>query len=410
MARMVVIIIMVAVCCSFLPALASMEKSGPVPSEISGNVSGTEAPMIEWFKTYGQKAEDTALAIIPLGDGTFIVGGSTESPELEVDASWIKRINKLGKTLWTRTFDVITLDEARSIVQTKDGGFILGGAIEPLGEEGPEDAGVLKVDSEGNKTWNMSFGQLSRDETVHSIIHRSDGGYIFAGHSKPEDSENMDALVVCLDENGSVQWFRTFGDLSPEDAQSIIEVPDGFVIAGYQDVTGKGNYDAWVVKINTTGEIVWEKTYGGSERDSAHQIIRADDGGFMVVGENNSHSAGKSDVWVFKLTSDGSLVWEQMIGGQYDDKGYSIQETTDSGYLVAGNTQSYGAGGTDAWVIKLSEEGTPLWSKTIGGTKEDYGSHAIEIRANDIIVSGMTESYGAGEFDAMVTELGYDKE
>ena len=409
MARVIIFLFILALFSPFIYVLATMEESGKVPSEMGSNSTGTGVPTIEWFKTYGGTGDDTALDIVPLDDGSFIVGGATESPGLGYDDAWIKKIDKLGTTVWTRYFDVKTLDEARSIKQTRDKGFILGGAIEPTGEEGPEDAAVLKVDKDGNKIWNMSFGRPDYDETVHSIIQRSDGGYIFAGHSRPHNTENMDGLIVSLNENGSVQWFRSYGELLPDDAQSIIEVADGFVFAGYKDVTGDGNYDAWVVKINKLGEVVWEKAYGGAERDSAHQIINADDGGFMVVGENNSKSAGKSDVWVFKLTADGSLVWEQVYGGQNDDVGFSIHETVDSGYLIAGNTQSYGAGGTDAWIIKMAEEGTPLWSKTVGGVKEDYGSNAVEIRGNDILVSGMTDSYGAGEFDAMVAELGYDQ-
>ncbi|PKL59684.1 MAG: hypothetical protein CVV33_06575, partial [Methanomicrobiales archaeon HGW-Methanomicrobiales-4] len=153
MARVIVYIIILSLFCLFSGVLASVEESGSVPSEISSNLSVSVAPSIEWFKTYGQEAQDTALAIVPLDDGSFIVGGSTESSQLEVDDSWIKKIDKFGTTVWTRYYDVTTLDEARSIIQTKDKGFVLGGAIEPLGEAGPEDAGVLKVDRDGNKVW-----------------------------------------------------------------------------------------------------------------------------------------------------------------------------------------------------------------------------------------------------------------
>lgn len=374
----------------------------------SGNVSNNSiehAPSIEWFKTYGQIADDQALIAIRIPGGSFIVGGATESSDQSIDDSWIKKISAKGDTEWTQNYESITLDEVRSICTLPSGDFIMAGGVEPAGEHESEDAAVIKVDAMGNLIWNMSYGRLDRDETARSVILKKDGGLLIVGKTSSENEASSDALILSLTAEGTTEWFRVIGSGSAIDAQSVVEVADGYVLAGYKAM-GNGDYDAWVCKIDLIGQVVWEKTYGGPLLDSAHEIV-SDTGGFIVTGEKKSGSAGGSDLWVFKLSETGDLIWEEVYGGALDDKGFSITRTADSGFLIAGMTQSYGAGMTDAWIVKLAPDGTPEWSKTVGGPDEDIGSYAIEIEGKNIITCGMTKSYGAGMYDAMVAELGW---
>lgn len=381
------------------------ESSSNGNTSVISDTSPQNAPSIEWFKTYGQAADDDALIVTRTSNGSFIVGGATESSDQTIDASWIKKISNQGNTEWTRNYGPLILDEVRSICELPTGGFLMAGGAELYGEDEPEDAAVIKVDSEGNLIWNMTYGTMDRDDTVRCIIHKKDQSCLAVGKASRENGVGSDAFILSLNPDGTTEWFRIIGDGKAVDAQSVIEGKEGYFIAGYKEVA-KGNFDAWVCNVDREGTILWEKTYGGALMDSAHEIT-SDGEGYVITGEKTSGSAGGSDLWVFKISIDGDLIWEQVYGGPLDEKGYSITPTTDSGFLIAGTTQSYGAGMTDAWIVKLASDGTPEWSKTVGGPDEDIGSYAIETVGNDIISCGMTRSYGAGMYDAMVTELGW---
>jgi hypothetical protein len=280
----------------------------------------------------------------------------------------------------------------------------MGGATEPYGETFPKDAAIIQVDKDGNMLWNMSFGDQMLQETVEDVAKRPEGGYVFAGHVEDWRTGSMEALLVAINQTGVVEWFRKYPRGTGSDGQSVLVVNDGYLVSGYTDVSLDGNYQGWLAKTDKNGEIVWEKNYGDIGTDSLHKIIPAVDGGYLLVGELTTKDQG-SDVWVIHVDESGKSIWEQHFGGTSNDKGFDASTPESGGYLITGWTESYGAGKRDAWIIRLDNNGNPFWSKTIGGPENDLGSSADEIPGGEIIVAGLTDSYGAGMYDAMVAKL-----
>ncbi len=189
-------------------------------------------------------------------------------------------------------------------------------------------------------TWDKTFGGAKTDY-VRSIVALADGGFAVAGYTESKGAGGADVWVLRLDRTGELLWEKTFGGAKPDYAHSIIALADGgFVVAGDTHSKGTGEYDAWILRLDETGELLWEKTFGGTEHDEAHSIIALSDGGFAVAGYTLSIGAGRSDAWILRLVRTGGLLWEKRFGGSYSDKAYSIVALADGGFVVAGSTDS----------------------------------------------------------------------
>jgi predicted secreted protein len=181
-----------------------------------------------------------------------------------------------------------------------------------------------------------------------------------------------------LSSNGEIEWQKTYGG-SWDDVRSFQQTIDGgYIVAGWTGSFGAGGDDIWILKLSSTGDIEWQKTYGGSEYDRALSVQQTSDGGYIIAGKTDSFGAEGGDTWVLKLSSAGEIEWQKTFGGSSDDYASSIQETSDGGYIIAGKTDSFGAGGDDTWVLKLSSAGEIEWQKTYGGSSDDYASSIQE--------------------------------
>jgi arginine repressor len=187
---------------------------------------------------------------------------------------------------------------------------------------------------------------------------------------------------------------------------SIIQSSDGgYVVVGYTKSFGAGDWDMYVVKLDSSGNVVWTKTIGGNGYDYANSIIQSSDGGYVVAGYTYSFGAGVVDFYVVKLDSSGNVVWTKTIGGNYYDYAYSITQSSDGGYVVAGYTDSFGAGSADFYVVKLDSSGNVMWTKTIGGSNSDYAYSIIQSSDGGYVVAGYTWSFGAGWSDIYVVKM-----
>jgi hypothetical protein len=301
---------------------------------------------------------------------------------------------------WVKTYHKPDYDYAYSIQQTSDGGYIVAG-LSSLGFV--QYAWVLKLDGNGNVQWQKTYG----DGTAYSIQQTSDGGYIVAGEAYSFGAGGSDACVLKLDGDGNVQWQKTYGGSNLDSASSIQQTSDsGYIVAGQTGSFGAGFYDAWVLKLDGDGYVQWQKTYGGTDSDFVNSIQQTSDSGYIVAGQTGSFSAGSYDVWVLKLDGDGYVQWQKTYGGAANnDSANSIQQTSDNGYIVAGQTQSFGAGGYDAWVLKLDGDGYVQWQKTYGGTSEDEVYSIQQTSDNGYIVAGQTYAFGAVYSDAWVLKF-----
>jgi len=346
-------------------------------------------PFLTWNRSFGGSAVDRAYSLIQTTDGGYAVAGFTKSYGAGGADFWLIKLDRQGNKVWDKTFGGSAVDEAYSLIQTTDGGYAVAGRTVSYGA-GNYDFWVIKLDSRGNKLWDKTFGG-SKYEWAYSLIQTTDGGYAVAGYTESYGAGNHDFWVIKLDSRGNKLWDKTFGGSKSDEAEALIQTTDGgYAVAGVTDycyaeveVTNVAVYvrygDFWVIKLDSRGNKVWDRTFGGSRYDKAYSLIQTTDGGYAVAGVTKSYGAGGEDFWVIKLDSRGNKLWDKTFGGSKFDKAYSLIQTTDGGYAVAGVTYSYpGAGDDDFWVIKLDSKGNEVWNKTFGGGKYDKVNSLIQ--------------------------------
>ncbi len=266
---------------------------------------------------------------------------------------------------WAATYGGSGYDWANSIQQTSDGGYIVAGSTSSFGA-GSNDVWVLKLDANGNVEWQKTYGS-SRNEGAFSIQQTSDGGYIVAGGTSSFGAGDYDFWVLKLDASGNVEWQKTYGGSDGEYAQSIQQTTDGgYIVAGYTNSFSAGNYDFWVLKLDSGGNVEWQKTYGGG---IARSIQQTSDGGYIVAGHTSSFGAGTDDFWVLKLDANGNVEWQKTYGSSRNEGAFSIQQTSDGGYIVAGYTAFFNIYSANFWVLKLDSGGNVQWQKSYGGSE-----------------------------------------
>ena len=306
-----------------------------------------------WEKTFGGTLDDMADSIQQTTDGGYIVAGYTTSFEGEGHV-YVLKLDAGGNKLWEKTFAGIYADRARSVQQTRDGGYIVAGFTNSFGAGG-DDVYILKLDASGDLEWEKTFGG-TLDDMADSVQQTRDDGYIVAGHTCSFASS--DVYVIKLNADGYEEWYRVIGDEHYYESANCIQLTGdgGYIIAGYT-ASETGWRDFYILKLDASGDLEWEKTFGGDRDDEAYSIQQTSDGGYIVAGYTTSFGAGEEDVYVLKLDADGNKLWEKTFGGEYSDEAYSIQQTNDEGYIVAGYTESFGAGSRDVYVLKLDKYG-----------------------------------------------------
>jgi len=362
----------------------------------------------QWARIYGGESGDYAYSIQQTSDGEYIVAGTSNSFGDYQGDFWVLKLTSSGDIEWEKTYGgseaQYSSDIAYSIQQTSDGGYIVAGSNESFNAD-PYDSSadfwVLKLTSSGDIEWQKTYGGDYGD-TAYSIQQTSDGGYIVAGELMSTGVGSLtDLWILKLFSTGEIEWQKTYGG-DYNRASSIQQTSDGgYIVAGLHTLSG-----IWILKLFSTGEIEWQKTYGGSYANSVQQTI---DGGYIVAGNTNSFGAGEGDFWVLKLFSNGDIEWQKAYGGSDADRAQSIQQTSDGGYIVAGKTLSFGAGGWDIWVLKFSPSGDIEWEKTYGGSdslaRHDIGHSIQEKEEGGYIVAGYTECFGGESSDFLILNL-----
>jgi hypothetical protein len=298
----------------------------------------------------------------------------------------------------------------KSLIQTSDGGYAIAGTTTSFGAGG-WDVYVVKLDASGNLQVTKTIGG-PKNEEGNSLIQTSDGGYAIAGYTESFGAGQLDVYVIKLDANGNLQWTKTIGGPGGEIGHSLIQTSDGgYAIAGYTYFFGAGEWDVYVVKLDANGNLQWTKTIGGPEDEEGYSLIQTSDGGYAIAGYTESFGAGKEDIYVVKLDANGNLQWTKTIGGPESDWSSSLIQTSDGGYAITGTTSSdelaayFGPAEADIYVVKLDANGNLQWTKTIGGPEHDRGLSLIQTSNGGYVIAGYTKSFGAGEADVYVVKL-----
>ncbi len=360
-----------------------------------------------WDKTFGGQKDDRGYSVQETSDGGFIIAGFTNSYGAGSWDIWLIRTDEYGNMLWDKTFGGQKDDRGYSVQETSDGGFIITGYTNSYGQ-GSKDVWLIKTDRDGNKIWDKTYGGIDSD-WGYSVRETSDGGFIITGNTFSYGSGSSDIWLVRTDRDGNRLWDRTYGGEDSDWGYSVQETSDGgFIIAGGTNSYGSGSCDLWLIKTDKDGNKLWDKTYGGEDSDWGYSVQETSDGGFIVAGVTSSYGAGIDDIWLIKTDKDGNKLWDKTYGGAESDWGYSVQETSDGGFIIAGGTNSYGSGSCDLWLIKTDKDGNKLWDKTYGGAESDWGYSVQETSDGGFIITGNTCSYGAGIDDVWLIRT--DKE
>lgn len=384
------------------------------------------AHTVAWDKTLGGSGEERLYSMQPTTDGGYILGGYSNSGISGEKSEgsrgnydyWVVKLDASGNRIWDKTYGGNFADKLVSVIQTSDGGYILGGTSlsqisgdKTTARKGAEDYWLVKLDAAGNKLWDKTIGSDGSDY-LQALQQTADGGYILGGYSrslssadKSQDTKGEeDFWIVKLDGSGNKVWDKTIGGNFWDYFYTLDQTADGGYILGgnsysttsgdkSQGLIGAGDY--WIVKLDAAGNKQWDKTIGGSNSESLYSVQQTADGGYILGGDSESNtgtfksqnSKGGSDFWLVKLDQNGNKVWDKTIGGSGYETVYSnsTRQTSDGGYLVGGHTNSPVSGdkteasrGTyDYWIVKLDSLGNVKWDKTVGSTASDflYGAH-----------------------------------
>ena len=399
--------------------------------------STPQAPdiVVDFITTLGGSKNESAQAVVNTTDGGYAVLGHAQSMDGDVTNKsnesydyWVLKFDTTNQLQWQKTYGGSDDDRGTDLIQTSDGGYAVIGKSKSNDLDVSENAGfddfwVSKLDSSGSISWEYTFGFAGSD-TPYSIIQTNDNGYLLSGvldvsASNGQGDRNSigsrhaggDYWVIKLNANGVKQWSNYYGGSFTDTAYDAIQTEDdGYIIIGSSDSDDvdisnpRGSYDFWVIKISDTGTLVWEKSFGGSEIDEAHAISKTADGNYLIVGDTRSsdldisQNNGAADLWVMKITPDGTLLWEKTLGGSSFDVGRSISKTQDNGFLISGSSRSTNGnltsnkGQNDAWVVKINSNGNLEWQKAIGGSEVDFFYDVVELNDQTIVVVGDSNS------------------
>lgn len=301
-------------------------------------------------------------------------------------------------TEWSQTYGGTSDESAEWVIQTKDGGYAIAGYTYSYGA-GDVDLLLVKTDSAGQVQWDKTYGGIG-DDYVESVVQTSDGGYALAGITNSFGAGREDFWLVKTDSSGEMLWSKTFGGAGLDWAHSVVQTNDGgYLLAGVTNSSVASSYDALLVKTDSAGNMQWNRTYGGTNYEEARSLVRTSDEGYAFAGSTSSYGAGDHDFWLVKTDSSGNMQWNKTYGGASTEAPSSVVQTKDGGYALVGGTVSYAGAppNEDFWLVKTDSSGDMLWSRAYGGTGNDGASSVIQTSDGGYALVGYTYSYGADQ-------------
>jgi hypothetical protein len=358
-----------------------------------------EVRLNKFNKLFGGGLDDMGLSVNQTADGGYIIAGHTNSYSGGDFDAWLIKTDTYGNKIWDKLYGGSGSDTINEVLPTSDGGYIIIGTTQSYGGS-DDDVWLIKTNATGVEQWNKTFGGSSADQGV-SIEITSDNGYIFSGNTMSFNPGNWDFWLIKTNETGIEQWNETFGGGANDECYEMDLTSDGgFVLVGYTESYGGSDQDVWLVKANDTGSEQWNMTFGGSQVDRGWTVQQTSDGGYIIGGETDSYdTAGGVDAWLIKTDSNGNSQWNKVYGGSWADYFFSVVEKPDGGYILSGQTLSYGAGNWDAWLVETNWGGDKPWYRLYGGSSDDIGRTVQETADGGIVMVAQTESFGAGGRD-----------
>ncbi|RYE17989.1 MAG: hypothetical protein EOP51_22885 [Sphingobacteriales bacterium] len=420
-------------------------------------------------KLYGGQGADNIYAMQPAIDGGFFISGSSFSSNSgtlsgiisngDLDM-WVMKTDAAGTVEWQRLLGGVSYESGYSVNATSDGGCILagisgnpsGGIFTGAPGLGLEDGLLIKLNATGSVQWYKVYGGSSWD-MLYTIQQTADGGYIACGNSSSSNTGSLsgintngveDGWIIRIDNAGNILWQKLLGGNNTDYLYSIAQTPDGGYIASgtssssntgtLMGVSNNGSYDAWIIKLDATGNLQWQKLLGGTSTDytdgySGSALKRTTDGGYIIGGYSSSSNSGTLtgltnngpvnttyDFWIIKLDGFGNLQWQKLLGGSNIERCVAVIQTADGGYVATGESSSSNSGtlagyisngNVDAWVIKLDNLGNLRWQKLLGGTNPEITNAIVQINGG-FALAGNTGSMGTGYLTGLSSNGGND--
>lgn len=391
-------------------------------------------PTLALIKTYGGSKNDRAESIVITSDGGYAILGYTQSDDFDVTDKdnesfdyWVLKFDGSHNKQWFKTYGGSNDDRGHALIQTQDGGYaVLGYTTSSDGDvtenAGAQDYWIAKLDPNGNLTWQKSYG-YSGSDVGNTILQSNDGGYLItgvldvtasggAGNTRQSNFRHAggDYWAIKLDASGNREWSKYYGGSFTDAPFDAIQTADnGYILVGSSDSddvdiqNNIGAYDFWVIKISSTGTLIWEKSFGGTEVDEARSIVAAGDGNFLIAGDTRSSDVqvssnnGAADLWLIKITPAGDLIWEKTYGGSSFDVARSIQKS-DNKFVISGSSRSsdgdltQNQGQNDAWILEVDGSGNLISQMTVGGSQIDFCYDAVLLDDNTIVAVGESSS------------------
>ncbi len=356
-----------------------------------------------FMRTFNAAGMNGGISLAVTSDGGFVGTGQHGTSGAGSCDVYVYKVDACGEPEWFKTYGGTGEDGGHSVQQTSDGGYIVAG-LAHFGA-GNYDMLLLKLDALGNMQWSKVYGGGAADFGLQAI-ETADGGYILSGFLSGLGFGATDIALIKTDANGNTQWMKVYGGAGGEWGNYVEQTNDGgYIVAGYTTSFGAGGFDIYLLKIDSGGSLQWSKTYGGAGADGNSEWgISAKittDGGFMLCANTSSWGAGSNDVLLIKTDSTGNLQWAKTYGGSNSDQPRFANQTSDGGYILNGYTTSFGAGGPDVYLIKTDNTGNLQWSKAYGDIGSDRGSMVRETDDGGYAISAVTSSFGANYFDAL---------
>lgn len=348
---------------------------------------------------FDQEAQD----VLPMSDGGYLLAGYTTNTTINDCNVYIMKTDAMGNLLWTKTYGGNKPDFPYHMLATNDGNFFLVGYSQSYGG-GDYDILLMKIDPAGSLLWTKTYGSNGND-IGRDIIATSDGNYLIVGSSNSPALTDQNANLIKIDPAGTVIWSKLYGGTSNDYGNCVKHSSDGgFVMVGQTFSFNSPGGDAWLLKLDANGDTTWTKRFGGANADEGYYITANTDGSSVFLVRDSSNAGRDIDTRIIKVDATGNIIWNKVYGGNLKDTPKMIQPTMDGGYIVGAISRSFGWMNPDMWILKLAPTGDTTWTRHYGGSQNEHCYVVRELSDGSYIACGKTASAGP-DFDPIFLKL-----
>ncbi len=347
---------------------------------------------LDWAKTYGGSGWDEAYSTVETADGKLLICGYTKAQEKHI---WLMEVDKQGVSKFGKTYKTMPMSEAKDLRICRDSGIVMAGyCVLPYSQN--SDLWILKLNKFGEKLWYKNYGG-NMDEKANSVVTTYDKCIVAAGTTKSTPNFDEDAFIVKVDSSGKLLWKKNLGEEKTDYANAIIETSDNeLIMCGTSETGGDAYKSMWAVKLNSQGEEIWNYTFDINKWNYGTAIMQASDGFIYITGYTRTISPIDYDIVVIKIDTDGQLIWKKTFSWGRWDQATSICQTYDNGIVIGGFSRSGKENSSDFAIIKLDVEGNLLWKNVFRRSSLDYSNKVIETIDNGLVLIGTSYMQGNG--------------